>query len=115
MNTLFREYPVEYDDNGLLKCPLCDCNMLEPIASKHGCDEKEMEVKKQANNLVIKNTEKTIIKFRCVGCVEGWQPAKQEERDIHYLVIAFKKGNSKIYWREKKKNYKNVIIEYNSF
>ena len=92
MNVLFREFPVEYDDNGLLKCPLCDCNMLEPIASKHGCDEKEMEVKKQANNLVITNTEKTIIKFRCVGCVEGWQPAKQEERDIHYLVIAFKKG-----------------------
>jgi len=115
MNVLFREFPVEYDQHGLLKCPYCDCNMLEPIASKIGCDEKDMEVKNQANSLVITNTEKTIIKFRCVGCVEGWFPAKQEERDIHYLVIAFKKGNTRMYWREKKKNYENVIIEYKSF
>jgi hypothetical protein len=115
MNTLFREFPVEYDNNGLILCPLCACNMIEPIASKIGSDETEMEVKKQKNSLVISNTEKTILKFRCVGCVEGWFPAKQEERDIHYLVIAFKKGNTRMYWREKKRNYENVIIEYNSF
>lgn len=115
MSSLFREFDVEYDEHGLLKCPLCDCTMLEPIASKIGCDEKHMEVKNQANNLVISNTEKTIIKFRCTGCIEGWQPAVQEERDIHYLVIAFKKGNTRIYWREKKRNYENIILEYNSF
>jgi len=115
MNALFREFPVEYDEHGLLKCPMCDCNMLEPIASKHGCDEKKMEVKKQANNLVISNTEKNIIKFRCVGCIEGHPSLIREERDIHYLVIAFKKGNTRMYWREKKRNYENVIIEYNSF
>ena len=115
MNTLFREFPVDYDEHGLLKCPMCDCNMLEPIASKHGGDEKDMEVRSQENGLVVTNTEKTIIKFRCVGCSEGHPTLKQQERDIHYLIIAFKKGNTRMFWREKRRNFENIILEYKSF
>jgi len=117
MSGLFREIPVEYDEYGLLRCPSCDCNMLKPLATRIFNDENEMEIEEASDNntITIKDTEKLIIKFECTGCSEGWFPAKKEERDIHYLVVGYKKGNTRLFWREKRRNYENEILEYTTY